>query len=104
MNQEYKNRLKTKNKKKPDITVPDLEDEPTLTADEQAEDRAIRKRGRKKKSVLRSNRKSDKEEASAMKAKLKRGGKKQMKSMLSNTSVPDEPQKKMENLYGDWLG
>tara|TARA_Y100000590_G_C15437958_1_gene907722 strand:+ start:583 stop:894 length:312 start_codon:yes stop_codon:yes gene_type:complete len=101
---ELKERLKTKNKKKPDITVPELEDEPTRTSDEQREDRKIIKRNKKRQAAKKASVDAEKESVAPIKRRLKNKGKLNMQEMLSGATASDEPRKKMKGLYGDWLG
>jgi len=101
---ELKERLKTKYKKKPDITVPELEDEPTRTSDEQREDRKIIKRNKKRQAAKKASVDAEKESVAPIKRRLKNKGKLNMQEMLSGATASDEPRKKMKGLYGDWLG
>ena len=101
---ELKERLKTKNKKKPDITLPELEDEPTRTSDEQREDRKIIKRNKKRQAAKKASVDAEKESVAPIKRRLKNKGKLNMQEMLSGATASDEPRKKMKGLYGDWLG
>lgn len=104
MHGSYKERMKTKDKKKPSIMVPDLEDEPTRTSDEQKQDRKIIKRNMKRKAAIKSSTDAEKRSVAPIKRRLKNKGKLDMKKMMSETSAADEPRKKMKGLYGDWLG
>ena len=101
---ELKERLKTKKQKKPDIMLPELEDEPTRTSDEQREDREIIRQNKKAKSTRKANRKSDMKQVAPIKRRLKNKGKLNMQEMLSGATASDEPREKMKSLYGDWLG
>ena len=101
---ELKERLKTKKQKKPNIMLPELEDEPTRTSDEQREDREIIRQNKKAKSARKANRKSDMEQVAPIKRRLKNKGELNMQEMLSGATASDEPRKKMKGLYGDWLG
>ena len=101
---QLKERLKTKYKKKPDITVPDLEDEPTRTSDEQREDRKIIKRNKKRQAAKKASTDAEKKSVAPIKTRLKNKGKLNMQEMLSGATASDEPRKKIKGLYGDWLG